>query len=105
MNKVKKMHNLRKVTGNWTKNLQKLGAQQKTPHPEIRRNPRTSRMTKKKTVNQLATQFSWLVSIRDEILTKDISKQSEFRFVVSKQALAQKHQKMTGNLFYVSPIW
>ena len=48
MNKVKKMHNLRKVTGNWTKNLQKLGAQRKTPHPEIRRNPRTSRMTKKK---------------------------------------------------------
>ena len=42
----------------------------------------------KKAINQFATQINWLVSIRDELLSKDISKQTEFHFTVSEQALA-----------------
>ena len=52
-----KMHSLHKFTGNSTKNLQKPGAQRKTPHPEINRNSRNSRIGKK-AVNQFATQIN-----------------------------------------------
>ena len=83
------MHILRRFTGNSTKNLQKSCTQRKTPNPEIRRNPRTSRITKK-AVNQFVTQINWLVPIRDELLSKYILKKTEFRFAVSEQALADK---------------
>ena len=73
-------------TGNSNKNLQKLCAQQKIAQPEIRQNPHTSSIIKK-SVNQSATQINWLVSIRNKLLSKDISKQTEFCFVVSEQAL------------------
>ena len=94
------MHSLRRFRGNSTKTLQKLCAQQKSPYSEIRQNPHTSCITKK-AVNQFATQINLLVSIRDELLSKDISKQTEFRFAISEQTLADNHQQMTGNLFYV----
>ena len=61
--------------------------QQKPPHPKIRWNPCTSCITKK-SVNRFAAQINWLVSRRDELLAKGISKQTEFRFLVSEQALA-----------------
>ena len=67
--------------------MKKPCAQRKTSLSEIRQNPCTSRITKK-VVNQFATQVNWLVSIRDKLLSKDISKQTEFRFAVSEQALA-----------------
>ena len=51
------MHILRRFTGNSIKNLQKPCAQRKTPNPEIRRNPRTSSITKK-AVNQFVMQIN-----------------------------------------------
>ena len=89
MNKTKiiKIQSLRRFTGNSTKNLQKPCAQRKIPHPEIRRNPHISRITKK-AVNQFAMQINRLFSIKDKPLSKDISKQTEFHFAVSEQALA-----------------
>ena len=43
----------------------------KTPNLEIRWNPRISCITKK-TLNQFATPITWMVSIIDELLSKDI---------------------------------
>ena len=83
------MHILRRFTSNSTKNQQKPYPQWKTPNPEIRRNPRTSCITKK-VVNQFVTQINWLVSIRDELLSNYILKKTELRFAVSEQALADK---------------
>ena len=38
--------------------------------------------------NRFATQINRLLSLRDELLSKVISKQSEFRFAVAEQTLA-----------------
>ena len=44
--------------------------------------------SQKKPVKQFTTQINWLFSIRDQLLPKGISKQTEFRFAVSEQDLA-----------------
>ena len=77
---------LRRFMRNLPKTLEKMCPQQKPVHPEIRQNRCISRMTKEP-VNQFATQINWLVSIRDELLPKGISKQTEFCFTVSEQDL------------------
>ena len=85
---LSKTHILCRFTDKWPKNLQKPRAQRRTHHQDIRQNLRTSRITKKP-VDRFWTQIIWNVSIKDELLSKGISKQIEFRFVVSEQALTE----------------
>ena len=59
----------------------------KFPTQKIKRNPLASRITKT-AVNQFMTLNNWLVFIRNELLSKDISKQIEFHFAASEQAHA-----------------
>lgn len=85
---LSKTHILCRFTNNSPENPQKPRAQRKPHHQDIRQNLRTSRITKK-LVDWFWTQIIWHVSIKDELLSKGILKQTEFPFAVSEQALTE----------------